>query len=413
MTQIEPYLDRDPFVVASVELGGYRTVVNVPMLKDGVLIGALNIYRQEVRPFTDKQIELVKNFAAQAVIAIENTRLLNELRQRTDDLTEALEQQTATSEVLKVISSSPGELVTVFDKLLDNAIRICGARFGNLFLYRNGAFTAVVMRNAPAEFVRARTARPNRPGPDTALGRVERTKQTVQIADLRAEPQYKSGDPLAVSGVEIGGIRSLVSVPMLKDGELIGAINIYRQEVRPFTAKQVELLSNFAAQAVIAIENARLLNELHQRTDDLTEALEQQTATSEVLKVISSSPGELEAVFQAMLANATRICEAEFGTLFRYDGNLASRVASFGTPATLVEFQEKRGPFKPDPHGNFGHCLQRKTVIHAVDELAEPKPSVAAVYGGARSIVHVPMLKDNEPIGVIVIYRQEVRPFTD
>jgi GAF domain-containing protein len=248
------------------------------------------------------------------------------------ELTEAREQQTATSEVLKIISSSPGELQPVFDKLLDNAIRICGARFGNLFLYGDGAFTAVMMRNAPAEFVRARTERPSHPGPDTALGRVERTKQTVQIADLRTERQYKSGDPFAVSGVELGGIRSLVSVPMLKDGELIGAINIYRQEVRPFTDKQVALLQTFAAQAVIAIENARLLNELRQRTDDLTESLEQQTATSEVLKVISGSPGTLDPVFDSILENATRICEAKFANLWLRDGAEFRAAAIYGAP---------------------------------------------------------------------------------
>src|SRR5262245_48322199 len=212
---------------------------------------------------------------------------------------------------------------------------------------------------------------------------------------------------------KLGGARTLLTVPLLKETAIIGAIGIYRKEVRPFTDKQIALLTNFAAQAVIAIENARLLNELRQRTDDLSESLEQQTATSEVLKVISSSPGELAPVFQAMLENAVRLCEAKFGTLFRFNGELAARVASVGTPATLVQFQLKRGPFKPDADGSFDRCLTTKSIVHVADELAAPQPGVAARYGGARSTLYVPMLKDNEVVGVIVIYRQEVRPFTD
>src|SRR5262245_51308461 len=271
------------------------------MMKEGELIGAIGVYRQEVQPFTDKQIELVKNFAAQAVIAIENARLLNELRQRTDDLSESLEQQTATSEVLSVISSSPGELDTVFSAILSNALRICEAKFGNLFLYEGGAFREVSNVNTPPGFQAFVRRGPITPNPGTGLARIVSTKQVAHIEDVRKLEAYASRDPFVVAGAEAGGIRTLLIVPMLKENELIGVIGIYRQEVRPFTEKQIELVQNFAAQAVIAIENTRLLNELRQRTGDLSEALEQQTATSEVLRVISSSPGELQPVFQTML----------------------------------------------------------------------------------------------------------------
>ena len=257
------------------------------------LIGAITIYRQEVRPFTDKQVELVQNFAAQAVIAIENTRLLNELRQRTDDLTESLEQQTATSEVLQVISSSPGELEPVFQSMLENATRICEANFGTLYLRDGEVFRAASMCNAPTAFAEYRRGGPIHPGPGTGFDRVVRTKQLVHIADITSEQAYIEGDPLLVNTVEVGGFRTALLMPMLKEEQLIGVISIYRQEVHPFTDKQIALLQNFAAQAVIAIENTRLLNELRQRTDDLSEALEQQTATSEVLSVISARPASL------------------------------------------------------------------------------------------------------------------------
>ena len=263
----------------------------VPMLKENDLIGTIVIYRQEVRRFTDKQIELVRNFAAQAVIAIENSRLLNELRQRTDDLSEALEQQTATSEVLQVISSSPGELEPVFQSMLANATRICEAKIAILFRYENGAYLAVAKLGVTPAYAEYLDRGPIQPGPTTGLGRVASTRQTIHIVDTQAEQAYADREPFRVATAELGGARSLLNVPMLKEGELIGAIGIYRQEVRPFTDKQIELVTNFAAQAVIAIENTRLLNELRQRTDDLSEALEQQTATSEVLSVISSSPG--------------------------------------------------------------------------------------------------------------------------
>jgi adenylate cyclase len=257
---------------------GVRTVLAVPVLQEKAVLGVIVIHRQEVRPFSDRQIELVKNFAHQAVIAIENVRLLNELRQRTTELGEALKQQTATSEVLQVISSSPGDLTPVFESMLKNATRVCDAKFGNMLLFEDGAFRNVAMHNAPAAFAEERRRNPVvRPNPGTGLGRVVATKQAAQIADAQAEPAYHA-DPARVAFLHLAGARTFLTIPMLKEGELVGAIAIYRQEVRPFTDKQVELVTNFAAQAVIAIENARLLNELRQRTADLREAHDRVTA---------------------------------------------------------------------------------------------------------------------------------------
>jgi signal transduction histidine kinase len=244
------------------------------MLKENKLVGAIAIYRQEVQPFTDKQIDLVRNFAAQAVIAIENTRLLNELRQRTDDLTESLEQQTATSEVLRVISSSVGELEPVFQTLLGNATRLCIANFGFMFQYKDGFFQLMAQRGADPAYVEYMQREPLRPGPETLLGRVAKSISPVQIADFASSQAYLDRDPLAVIAVERGGVRTLFGVPMLREGELIGAIALYRQEVSPFTEKQIDLLTNFAAQAVIAVENARLLNELRSRTHELAASLD-------------------------------------------------------------------------------------------------------------------------------------------
>jgi GAF domain-containing protein len=321
-------------------------------------------------------------------------------------LAEALEQQTATSDVLGVISSSPGELEPVFQTMLGNAVRICQAKFGNLYLRDGDDFRIVAAHNTPAALVAERRRMPFRAESKTVMGRLIRTKQVVHVTDLMAEQVYVERDPAAVAAVELGGVRTVLVVPMLKEQELIGSIGIFRQEVRPFSDKQIELVSNFAKQAVIAIENTRLLNELR-------ESLAQQTATSEVLRVISSSPGELEPVFNAMLENALRICDAKFGTMFRYDGKLLLLAASVATPPALAEFQRQRGPFLPQAGGPAHHVLQTKQVYHCADEAAQPSPGKSASFGGARSIVAVPMLKENELIGMIIIYRQEVRPFSD
>ena len=245
--------------------------------------------------------------------------LKKQLEARTRELAEALEQQTATSEVLGVISSSPGELQPVFDAMLEKATRVCEANFGMMFQFGEGTARPVALFGVPQAYAEL-AQRGGHVSEHAPVMRVARTKQMVHVADFTNEHAYAvERHPMAVAGAEIAGIRTLLLVPMIKHSELIGAIAIYRQEVRPFTDRQIALLQNFASQAVIAIENTRLLNELRQRTDDLTEALEQQAATSEVLGVISSSPGELEPVFQAMLANATRLCEARLGILYRYD----------------------------------------------------------------------------------------------
>jgi signal transduction histidine kinase len=274
LTDSPAYKERDYGVVMLVELASARTFLAVPMLKENEVVGVIAIYRQDVLAFTDKQIAVVVNFANQAVIAIENTRLLNELRQRTTDLTESLEQQTATSEVLQVISSSPGELELVFQAMLENATRICEAHFGFMVKYDGDAFYTMAHLGVAPAYLERVLGRPLRPGPETILGHVKRTMLTVHMEDLAASPGYAERDPIVVAAVELGGVRTYLGVPMLRDGKLVGVILLYRQEVRLFTEKQVALVQNFAAQAVIAIENTRLLNELRQRTTDLSESLE-------------------------------------------------------------------------------------------------------------------------------------------
>jgi GAF domain-containing protein len=407
------YLEGDPFVVSAAALGGYRSVLSVPMLHEDRLVGVITIFRQEVRPFTDEQISLVENFAAQAVIAIENARLLNELRQRTTDLTEALEQQTATSEVLRVISSSPGDLEAVFRTMLENATRICGAKFGTLDLHEGDGLRLVAAYNVPPLFAEARGEGPFHPAPGGILDTAMKTGRTVHISDLAATQSYAERHPRMVDAVELAGIRSAVGVPMLKDNNLIGILAIYRQEVRPFTDKQIELLTNFAAQAVIAIENARLLNELRG-------ALERQTATSEVLQVISSSPGDLEPVFATMLESAARMCNANFGNIFRWDGDVLNLVATYNTPPAFFELR-RRLPFRPDPENPIGRMISTKALVHLADlaaerryvEKSDPNVVAAVELAGIRTFAAVPMLKENELIGAIIVYRQEVRPFTE
>jgi GAF domain-containing protein len=392
-----------------------HTTAGVPLLREGKPIGVLVLMRGFVEAFTDKQIELVETFAAQAVIAIENTRLLNELRQRTDDLSESLEQQTATSEVLSVISSSAGELRPVFETMLAKAIALCEANFGAMWLVDGDGYrTAALHGDLPEAYVEQwHSGTLHRPKADVPMARAIRSRMPVHVPDMLKEKAYLEGDQLPVSVVNVAGIRSLVTVPMLKDGEAIGVITIYRKEVRSFTDKQIELVSNFAKQAVIAIENTRLLCELR-------ESLQQQTATADVLKVISSSPGDLEPVFETMLENATRICDANFGNLFLREGDAYRAVAVHGEPDYVAYWRRQPVIAMPDNEGMPLERLTRtKNIVHIADlrtERAYPhNPRMIALVdkARARTFVAVPMLKDDELIGAIAMYRQDVRPFTD
>jgi PAS domain S-box-containing protein len=423
-------LERKPVQIADVladpdyrlqetqRLGGFRTHLGLPLLREGNAIGILVVSRVTVQPFEDRDIELLTTFADQAVIAIENVRLFDEVQAKTRDLAESLGQQTATSEVLQIISSSPGDLTPVFDKMLENATRVCGAEFGSMYLVEDDSLRQAALYNVPAALAAARTNKVFRPNPLGQMTAAIRTKQAVQVADVRTTAAYLERTPNAVELAELGGARTLVVVPMLREDEVIGAITIYRQEVRPFADKQIELLSNFAKQAVIAIENARLLNELRQRTNDLSEALEQQTATSEVLKVISTSPGELEPVFQAMLENAVRICGARFGNLFLCEGDGFRVGATHGAPPAYVDYMRREPVFFQNPKVGLGLILKTKKLYHLADIAAAPtlgdKLREATInLAGARTLMGVPMLKGDNVIGAIVIYRQEVLPFSD
>jgi GAF domain-containing protein len=411
-----PDVDKPPADLATgaknFRLSGFRAVTIVPMIRSGTAIGSLSISRAAPGPLSGKQVELLQNFAAQAVIAVENTRLLNELRKRTDDLSESLEQQTATSEVLKVISSSPGNLQPVFDAMLSNATAICEANYGMLFRFENTMVRAVAMLGVPPQFAEFwRTAR--HPGSRTAIGRATETMQTVHIVDVQQEQAYLEGEPVFIAAVDLGRFRTILVVPMLKDDKVVGLIAVYRQEVRAFTDKQVELVQNFAAQAVIAIENTRLLNELHQRTDDLTESLQQQTATADVLKVISRFAFDLQPVFEAMAESAVRLCEAERAYIFRYYDSALRAVASFNAGPENQDWVYRN----PIPLGRQSVSaragLERRTV-QVADVQTDPEYNyVSRDVDPIRTTLAVPMLKGDELIGTITIYRLEVKPFTE
>src|SRR5262249_50188117 len=400
---------------------GQRTTAGVPLLREGVAIGTIQIRRTEVNPFTDKQIALLGTFAAQAVIAIENARLLNELRQRTTDLTESLEQQTATAEVLRVISSSPGNLEPVFQAMLTNPTCICGAEFGMLWLAEGDGFRPVALHGVPPALAEMR--QPEKVfyvDPETPLRRLAQTKQLEHIADATREPAYTKGLQPFKEFVDVFGARTFVMVPMLKGAAPLGAMAIYRKEVRLFTDKQIALVRNFAAQAVIAIENARLLSELRQRTTDLSESLEQQTAASQVLSIISSSPAELETVFQAILENATRLCGAKFAGLSLYDGEAFRYAADYNVPSEYADMRLRERLYRPHPRSGVAEMTRTKQPVQINDLRTSPPylegdPALRAIVhmGGARTMILIPMLKDEKLIGVVAIYRQEVHPFTD
>ena len=293
--------------------------------------------------------------------------LQEQLDRRTRERDEALEHLAATSEVLQVISSSPGKLEPVFQTMLENAVRICEAKFGTLYRTEGDSVRCVAMHGVPKAFAEERRRAPViRPAPTTTLARALATKRPVQIADVRQYPDAPSGYTGGALA-KLAGARTVLAVPMLKDDKLVGAIIIYRQEVRPFTDKQIELVKNFADQAVIAIENTRLLNELR-------ESLQQQTATSEVLQVISASPGELEPVFNAMLENATHICGAKFGILFQCDGNTFDPISLFGVPTTLAEFLRKRGRFQPGAETVLDRDLTNKGDVVSAEEANTKSP---------------------------------------
>jgi GAF domain-containing protein len=378
-------------------LGGFRSVLGVPLMRDDVVIGAIVLGRLRVEPFTDKQIELVTTFADQAVIAIDNARLITDTR-------EALDQQTATAEVLQVINSSPGDLAPVFDAMLEKAMRLCEAAFGFMTVVDGERSRTVAARGVPAAYAAFRERNPT-PANAPIASRVRKGEPFIHTVDLKAERFYEEGEPQRRAIVDLGGARTLLAVPLMRDRAVLGAIQVYRTDVRPFSDKQIALLQNFAAQAVIAMENARLLTETR-------EALDQQTATAEVLQVINSSPGDLTPVFDAILEKAHTLCEAATGSLRIIDGDMIRTVAIRGYSGELADL------FRSSISTSGAQLVEAlrdgAPFVHIID-VAESHDPISGLFvaSGNRAVLVVPLRKDNSLLGMIVAGRKEARPFTD
>ena len=385
-----------------------RSTLAVPMLRNGEPIGSIAVARLEAQPFTDEQIALLQTFADQAVIAIENVRLFNETK-------EALEQQTATSEILRVISSSPTDVQPVFSAILDSATRLCSAHHGILYLYDGAVFKTVAVRGLSAEAERA-FLEPIAPGPATGFGRMLAERRPIQIADVTDDVAYRQGDPWRMRAVQLLSARSAVWLPLLKVDAIVGALAIYRQEVRPFSDKQIELALTFADQAVIAIENVRLFKELEARNGQLTEALDRQTATAEVLRVISQSQTEVQPVFDAIVDNAMRLFRAWAASIVQVDGELVHTVAVRGGRPGLDQYLREQSPWSIHQPTPVARSIVQRTVIHVpdteLDRYADEAIREVRRRGGMRSILAAPMLRDGQPIGGIWISRAVAGPFS-
>jgi GAF domain-containing protein len=388
---------------------GHRTIVATPLLREEAPLGAIALFRTEVNPFSDKQLELLRIFADQAVIAIENVRLFEALQARNADLSEALEQQTATGEILRVISSSPTDVQPVFDAIVKSAVRLCEAAFATVNPFDGELTTLGAHHNVPPEELEVLRTRvfPFRPTRETASGRALLDRAIVHIHDIRSDPGYT---PVVQA---LARYRAGLAVPMLREGSPIGTITLWRGEVRPFSDKQIAMVRIFADQAVIAIENVRLFRELEARNRDLTEALEQQTATSEILRVISSSPTDVQPVFDAIAERAGRLCDGIFTGVFKFDGELMHIAAGHNWTPDARRDMERRYPMPPGRHQVSGRAVLTRAVVHVPDLLEDPEyPRELALAGGWRSALSVPMLREGNPIGVINVIRAEVKPFS-